>query len=448
MNIVIFGTHTNQWNSRFENNSTLWNKLNNINSHSFINNIEELVIIINNNMDIIILSLLEIHMVTLCTSLNVLNCNIKIINCYDNNNGINDITNVNILKNKKSFYSFYINRKEFLPKTYLDIHDQILEKDVGVEEKDVEGDDKKKEEEGYEKEEEEDYKKEIKKEGEEHEKEEEEGYKKEIKKEEEDYKKEIKKEEEEYKKEEEEGYKKEMEEEHEKEEEEGYKKEIKKEEEDYKKEIKKEEEEYKKEEEEGYKKEMEEEYEKEERKEKDEEEYEKKEDKKKADEKDEKKEDIYLLKPPELNFASGIIIFYKKDIYHNKFFVENMLKNGCILQKYVHSNKEYVCHCVCLNGIIKHNITYEYLCPSHIYTKSDNVISSTKIISDKNFIKIFELFLKDLNFTGICNFDYKIDRYNKPIIFEINPRMGGSLMVDENSEDLSELLNVLFEIYK
>jgi predicted ATP-grasp superfamily ATP-dependent carboligase len=54
-----------------------------------------------------------------------------------------------------------------------------------------------------------------------------------------------------------------------------------------------------------------------------------------------------------------------------------------------------------------------------------NSHSSTLIDLHQKYVKIFDKILLKINFRGICCIDYKIVN-NKPIIFEINPRFGGS----------------------
>lgn len=53
--------------------------------------------------------------------------------------------------------------------------------------------------------------------------------------------------------------------------------------------------------------------------------------------------------------------------------------------------------------------------------------------------------LGPLAYSGPCNVDYKIPTPDRIAIFEINPRFGGSLMIDVNLPKLQEALRCIVE---
>jgi carbamoylphosphate synthase large subunit len=57
---------------------------------------------------------------------------------------------------------------------------------------------------------------------------------------------------------------------------------------------------------------------------------------------------------------------------------------------------------------------------------------------------IFESIIKHLNYSGPCNIDFKLIN-GTPKIFEINPRLGGSLMVSENLSALTQILKIIIQ---
>ena len=148
-----------------------------------------------------------------------------------------------------------------------------------------------------------------------------------------------------------------------------------------------------------------------------------------------------ILKPPNLNFGSKI---EKYDINKPKEYYQKLFDQNYILQEYIQSKYEYVCHIFSDKGKIITYICYKYTCFDEFYIKSNNYLSIEKIYLLEKQIKIFEMFLLPLKYTGICNIDFKIIN-NIPIIFEINPRLGGSLMLDSNYEDLIYILDVIFK---
>jgi carbamoylphosphate synthase large subunit len=50
-----------------------------------------------------------------------------------------------------------------------------------------------------------------------------------------------------------------------------------------------------------------------------------------------------------------------------------------------------------------------------------------------------------LEFSGPCNIDYKTDDEGNIIVFEVNPRMGGSIMRPEKIADLCETLSTIID---
>jgi carbamoylphosphate synthase large subunit len=64
--------------------------------------------------------------------------------------------------------------------------------------------------------------------------------------------------------------------------------------------------------------------------------------------------------------------------------------------------------------------------------------------SDLNFnvAAVFKDIIKHLHYSGPCNIDFKLIN-GHPRIFEINPRLGGSLMVSDNVQTLTKVLNII-----
>lgn len=119
-----------------------------------------------------------------------------------------------------------------------------------------------------------------------------------------------------------------------------------------------------------------------------------------------------------------------------------------VLQDYIASPIEYVAHIYAVSGKIKKCIVYEQRNEKENYIKT--AVSNADIrnirkvtLSDKHVMGLEEV-LKPCLYSGICNVNFKIvDDCLK--IFEINPRLGGSLMIDGNRDDLIDLLNAVIE---
>ncbi len=114
-------------------------------------------------------------------------------------------------------------------------------------------------------------------------------------------------------------------------------------------------------------------------------------------------------------------------------------------QELVSGDTEYVCHIVALKGeiLFSNNFKYAMRDPEEI-RKWDRSTAITKLGSNLSFevSDAFEKTLRHLNYSGPCNIDFKLVN-GFPKIFEINPRLGGSLMLVENLQVLSQILNII-----
>lgn len=107
-----------------------------------------------------------------------------------------------------------------------------------------------------------------------------------------------------------------------------------------------------------------------------------------------------------------------------------------ICQEIIYGDTEYTAHLALKNGVLLHSLIYKGKLPTEDHIKRTPFTEYEKVEHDISpILKI----LKDLNYTGICCPNYKIvDGVIK--IFEINPRIGGSLIY---SPDLEDFLNTV-----
>jgi carbamoylphosphate synthase large subunit len=152
---------------------------------------------------------------------------------------------------------------------------------------------------------------------------------------------------------------------------------------------------------------------------------------------DETKNKIIIVKPYNLNSGRGQYITDKK--------LEQKVFDNFVVQEYIFDDKEYVSHVVSQDGNIKCCITYEYKFNTDRYIKGASTKSHRKLDLDASHLEIIKLFLGKFKYTGVCNFGFKIIN-GEMKLFEINPRMGGSLMQKHNINDLVEIINTLIWI--
>jgi carbamoylphosphate synthase large subunit len=114
-------------------------------------------------------------------------------------------------------------------------------------------------------------------------------------------------------------------------------------------------------------------------------------------------------------------------------------------QDFVSGDVEYVCHIVALKGEILYSNYFECAMPGPEMVRGwDSPITITNRGSNlNNEVSVaFRNIVKYLGYSGPCNIDFKLTN-GLPKIFEINPRLGGSLMVSENLPVLIQILNII-----
>jgi hypothetical protein len=133
----------------------------------------------------------------------------------------------------------------------------------------------------------------------------------------------------------------------------------------------------------------------------------------------------YILKKRFDGWGLNSVII--KDSKSEGILKENLTSPKYFKQEYIEGNHEYTTHILRNRGKILFNATVEFKFKEHLFVKgkyfkpcSENNLGSSP------FLDIFEMILNDLDFNGLCCFNYKIQN-DKPKIFELNPRYGGSL---------------------
>lgn len=112
-------------------------------------------------------------------------------------------------------------------------------------------------------------------------------------------------------------------------------------------------------------------------------------------------------------------------IYFNKKNFEYRCKNKIIVQKFIENEYEYGAFMLCIKGKIINWKIIRCKYPKNTI-KKNNFPKNYENIENIE-IKLFEMIIEKLNYSGGINFDFKYDENTSQIyIFEINPRFGGS----------------------
>lgn len=115
-----------------------------------------------------------------------------------------------------------------------------------------------------------------------------------------------------------------------------------------------------------------------------------------------------------------------------------------IAQAVVPFDVEYVVHCVCVRGKIIWHVVYAYAFEKqHIRKAGSPHCTMSRATIPEAVLADLEKFLLPLAYSGPCNVDCTWDDAGRLVVFEINPRMGGSLMSPANRTDLADCLSVI-----
>ncbi len=115
-----------------------------------------------------------------------------------------------------------------------------------------------------------------------------------------------------------------------------------------------------------------------------------------------------------------------------------------LLQELVPGSTDFATHCVCRSGRIIWHTTYQYeLDPALPVQTPHSIQVRRRAEASAAELAQMERFLVPLAYDGPASFDYRRRPDGGVIVFEINPRFGGTMMRPENSADLKAALAVL-----
>jgi hypothetical protein len=132
-------------------------------------------------------------------------------------------------------------------------------------------------------------------------------------------------------------------------------------------------------------------------------------------------------------------------ILHHREFMTSAPFAGhpCVLQEWVAFEMEYVVHCACRRGRILWHSVYAYDFSEQQIRKVGVNFTIRRTTSQEHLLSGLESILLPLEYSEPCNVDCVCGVDGLLKIFEINLRLGGSLMRPENVSDLVSFLAVI-----
>lgn len=151
-----------------------------------------------------------------------------------------------------------------------------------------------------------------------------------------------------------------------------------------------------------------------------------------------------VLKRADLDAGAGIAVVRSRDELARLRQEHPWRGKDCVLQALVPGALEYVTHCVCRDGrILWHGtFAFEMEHAEQIRAGIQRLTVSPATASPRVLDQIARV-LALVGYTGPCNIDYKLSPEGDVIIFEINPRFGGTLMLPAHVRCLREALTCI-----
>lgn len=150
-----------------------------------------------------------------------------------------------------------------------------------------------------------------------------------------------------------------------------------------------------------------------------------------------------VMKRTDCHASFGVSVVWSAEEYEALLVTPEYLGKNVVLQEAIPGTTEYSTYCVCLRGRVLWSRTFinELESPLTVL-KWGNSLGLRVAPTPEAIRQNIEAVLSPLAFSGPCNVDYRMAG-NEMRIFEINPRLGGSLMLDRFRDERREALACL-----
>lgn len=156
---------------------------------------------------------------------------------------------------------------------------------------------------------------------------------------------------------------------------------------------------------------------------------------------DEEAEFPCILKRTDLAAAWGIAVAHSYPELVRLRRTVPFRDKACIVQAFLPARVEYVTHCVCRDGRILWHCSFacEKRDAEQLRVSMDDQ-TITPIDTPRQVLDTIGKVLAPLRFSGPCAVDYSLTEEGAMVIFEVNPRFGGTLTLPENAGRLRDAL--------
>jgi hypothetical protein len=153
-----------------------------------------------------------------------------------------------------------------------------------------------------------------------------------------------------------------------------------------------------------------------------------------------------IIKPARASFGTGVRVLKSKEQFESYVAHEGWDPSVRVCQEFVEGETEYATHCVLKRGRVLWVCSFAFE-PAEGTDIRQGVEFRTMrpFTPPEALLEAIQRLLGPLDYSGPCNVDYKLSPPDRIAIFEINPRFGGSLMLEANRTRLQAALRCIVE---
>ena len=136
----------------------------------------------------------------------------------------------------------------------------------------------------------------------------------------------------------------------------------------------------------------------------------------------------FIMKRLDLYGGVGIALIWDQKRYEWALNNRRFKGQNYVIQEYVEGDVEYVTQVMCKNGSVLWHVTFEGPVPKDGKVNMGPFAENKIVTIEQKVLEVFFKIFKLANYSGPANVNFKL-RDGKPVIFESNPRFGGSMFL-------------------
>jgi carbamoylphosphate synthase large subunit len=150
----------------------------------------------------------------------------------------------------------------------------------------------------------------------------------------------------------------------------------------------------------------------------------------------------FIMKRLDLYGGVGVALIWDQKRYEWALNNRRFKDQRYLVQEYVEGDVEYVTQVMCKDGEVLWNVTFEGSVPKDGKVNMGPFANMKIVTMEPEVLGVFRKIFKLSNYSGPANVNFKL-RDRKPVIFESNPRFGGSMFLPMFRPQLKQSITAL-----